>query len=394
MSSYKSIGECISVIDNRNSDGSITRLLGLSIDKCYIPSVANIIGTDLKKYKVLRKGQFACSLMQVSRDQKVPIAMYTDEVPAIISPAYIMFNVSVPNILLPEYLDLWFKRVEFDREATFYAIGGVRGSLDWEDFCNMKLPVPSISEQCRIVRVYHVISERIELLQKINRNLLLQVNTIFKRWFTNNPNLESFVHIPLSELCLVVTKGTTPTTLGKPFVTEGINFIKAESITGDHTIDQKKFAFIDEETNTLLKRSIICSGDIVFTIAGTLGRFALVDDSVIPANVNQAVAIIRVDKAKVFPEYIYSFFVGNWHNDYYTKRIQHAVQANLSLGTIKSLPIPVLPKTAMEEYLGLIRPVITMMKVNQREIRILESVHDSLLPKLMSGELDVSELDI
>ena len=198
--------------------------------------------------------------------------------------------------------------------------------------------------------------------------------------------------VPLADLCLVVTKGTTPTTLGKSFVSEGINFIKAESILDSHAIDKNKFAFIDEETNNLLKRSIVCSGDIVFTIAGTLGRFAIIDDSVLPANTNQAVAIIRADSKKVMPQYLYSIFLGNWHNDYYTKRIQQAVQANLSLGTIKSLPIPVLSDKAMTEYLGIISPLITMTKTNELEISKLEATRDALLPQLMSGQLDISEL--
>lgn len=200
--------------------------------------------------------------------------------------------------------------------------------------------------------------------------------------------------VPLADLCLMVTKGTTPTTLGKPFVSSGINFIKAESILDSHTIDKNKFAFIDAETNDLLKRSIICSGDIVFTIAGSLGRFALIDESVLPANTNQAVAIIRANSQKIMPEYLYSFFLGNWHNDYYTKRIQQAVQANLSLGTIKSLPIPILSHEAMAEYLGIIKPIIMMTKANEIEISKLESTRNMLLPRLMTGEIDVSEIEL
>ena len=200
--------------------------------------------------------------------------------------------------------------------------------------------------------------------------------------------------VPLANLCSAVTKGTTPTTLGRPFVAEGINFIKAESILDNHSIDKNKFAHIDEETNSLLKRSIVESGDIVFTIAGTLGRFALIDSSVLPANTNQAVAIIRADHKRVEPEYIYSFFLGNWHNDYYTKRIQQAVQANLSLGTIKSLPIPMLSDREMKEYMGVIKPIITLTKANEIETAKLEALRDALLPRLMSGELDVSELEL
>ena len=160
----------------------------------------------------------------------------------------------------------------------------------------------------------------------------------------------------------------------------------------NHAIDKEKFAFIDSETNDLLKRSLISSRDIVFTIAGPLGRFALIDDSVLPANTNKAAAIIRANQSKVTPEYLYSFFLGNWHNDYYTKRIQQAVQANLSLGTIKSLPIPILSDKAMLEYLGIIKPIIAMTKANELEITRLRAIRDALLPQLMSGTQDVAKL--
>lgn len=260
----------------------------------------------------------------------------------------------------------------------------------------MRYQVPSIdiSTQRRIASILRSLDDKIELNTEINNNLLQQASTIFKHWFTDNPNLDTMEQVPLAELCSVVTKGTTPTTLGKPFASEGINFIKAESILDNHAIDKDKFAFIDSETNDLLRRSIINEGDIVFTIAGTLGRFALIDDSILPANTNQAVAIIRANQSKVTPEYLYSFFLGNWHIDYYTKRIQQAVQANLSLGTIKSLPIPTLSEKAMADYLGIISPIIQMTKANELEITRLRTMRDALLPQLMSGELDVSSLDL
>ena len=163
------------------------------------------------------------------------------------------------------------------------------------------------------------LDDKIELNRKINENLEQQLRTIFKARFTGNPTLESMKQIPLSELCRVITKGTTPTTLGKSFVKSGINFIKAESILDNHTMDKSKFAFIDHDTNALRKRSVIQDGDILFTIAGTLGRFALIDENVLPANTNQAVAIIRADAAKVLPEYIYTCLLGDWHTNYYLK---------------------------------------------------------------------------
>lgn len=259
---------------------------------------------------------------------------------------------------------------------------------------NLEICVPSLHEQQKIGSLLRSIDDRIELNRRINNNLEQQLRTIFKAEFTDNPELENITQIPLSELCHVVTKGTTPTTLGKPFVESGINFIKAESILDDHSIDKSKFAFIDEETNALLKRSIIHAGDVVFTIAGTLGRFALIDENVLPANTNQAVAIIRADVEKVLPEYIYTCFIGEWHTDYYAKRVQQAVQANLSLTTIKSLPIPLLDEAKMSEYLSLILPLIKAIKTNEAQNEKLAALRDNLLPKLMSGEIDVSAVQL
>ena len=168
---YKSIGELVEKIDQRNTDGSITNLIGVSIDKKFISSVANVIGTDLTKYKVIEKYDFAVSLMQVSRDEKIPVACQKEFDKAIMSPAYPIFRVKDTSVVLPEYLEMWFMRPEFDREASFIAVGGVRGSMPWEDFANMKLPIPTIEEQLDIVKAYKAITNRIAIKKQINDNL-------------------------------------------------------------------------------------------------------------------------------------------------------------------------------------------------------------------------------
>ena len=283
---------------------------------------------------------------------------------------------------------------EFQSELDGRATGTTVIGLRQPELMKCVIRCPEIQEQKVIAAILSSIDAKIIANEKVNDNLQRQLRTIFKAEFTDNPELENITQIPLSELCHVVTKGTTPTTLGKPFVESGINFIKAESILDDHSIDKSKFAFIDEETNALLKRSIIHAGDVVFTIAGTLGRFALIDENVLPANTNQAVAIIRADLEKVLPEYIYTCFIGEWHTDYYAKRVQQAVQANLSLTTIKSLPIPLLDEAKMSEYLSLILPLIKAIKTNEAQNEKLAALRDNLLPKLMSGEIDVSAVQL
>lgn len=305
----------------------------------------------------------------------------------------IKFSID-PLKVNPKYIKYYCQSDVYKNWVRSFNTGSTRGNINAQTFGNMEIPLPPREQQDYLVSVLEPLDEKIAINREINDNLQQQLRTIFKAEFTDNPELENITQIPLSELCHVVTKGTTPTTLGKPFVESGINFIKAESILDDHSIDKSKFAFIDEETNALLKRSIIHAGDVVFTIAGTLGRFALIDENVLPANTNQAVAIIRADVEKVLPEYIYTCFIGEWHTDYYAKRVQQAVQANLSLTTIKSLPIPLLDEAKMSEYLSLILPLIKAIKTNEAQDEKLAVLRDNLLPKLMSGEIDVSDIQL
>jgi type I restriction enzyme S subunit len=184
-SNYRRIGDYIRLVDERNAGLKVKMLLGLSISKEFIPSVANIIGSDMENYKVIRKNQFACSLMQVRRDKKMPVALLKDFDEAIISQAYPVFEITNENELLPDYLMMWMIRSEFDREACFYAVGGVRGSLEWEDFCNMKLPVPSIEKQREIVKEYEAIVNRIKLNEKLNKKLEETAQAIYRQWFVD-----------------------------------------------------------------------------------------------------------------------------------------------------------------------------------------------------------------
>lgn len=184
------LGDYIREVDVRNKDLKVTNLVGLTIEKAFIPSVANIIGTDLSNYKIIRKEQFACSLMQVSRDGKMPIAMFEKD-KAIMSPAYPMFEVMDKSKLLPQYLMMWFYRSEFDREASYYAVGGVRGSLTWEDFLNMQLPIPSIEQQKEIVSEYETISKRIKLNEQIIKNLEATAQTLYHKMFVEGIDKEN-----------------------------------------------------------------------------------------------------------------------------------------------------------------------------------------------------------
>ena len=190
MTTYKRLGDYIREVNVRNRELKVTKLVGLTIDKAFIPSVANVIGTDLSNYKVIQREQFACSLMQVSRDGKMPVAMFGED-EAIMSPAYPMFEIIDKTVLIPQYLMMWFSRSEFDREASYYAVGGVRGSLTWEDFCNMRLPIPSITRQREIVSEYETLTNRIRLNNQMIQHLEATAQTLYRKTFVDNIDKEN-----------------------------------------------------------------------------------------------------------------------------------------------------------------------------------------------------------
>lgn len=181
---YKILGNYIRLVDERNKNLAVTKLLGVSISKKFIPSIANIVGTDLSNYKIVRTGQFAYGPVTSRNGEKISIA-YLDEEDCIISSSYTVFEVENKEELDPEYLMLWFSRPEFDRYARYKSHGSVREIFDWNELCMVELPVPDIEKQRKIVKAYKTITDRIDLKQKINDNLLDSVQAIFRSWFVD-----------------------------------------------------------------------------------------------------------------------------------------------------------------------------------------------------------------
>jgi type I restriction enzyme S subunit len=179
--SYKRIGNYIHLVDNRNKDLAVTNLLGINITKNFMPSVANTSETDLSKYKIIQNGQFAYSAMQVGRDETIRIALYSQDEPAIISPAYLVIEVNDQNELLPEYMMMWFQRPESDRYGWFISDSSVRASLEWERFCEIQIPVPDIKEQRKFVTLYNGLLTN----QKTYENSLADLQLICDSYIEN-----------------------------------------------------------------------------------------------------------------------------------------------------------------------------------------------------------------
>lgn len=181
-SNYRRIGDFIERIKVKNVDNQYSKLLGININKYFMPSVANVVGTDLSKYKIVKPGQFACNRMHVGRDYRLPIALSKENKPFIVSPAYDVFEI-INDELLPEYLMMWFSRAEFDRNTWFYTDTDVRGKLGWDSLCDMTLPVPHIDQQRAIVREYQAVTKRIRLNEQVNKSLEATAQALYKHWF-------------------------------------------------------------------------------------------------------------------------------------------------------------------------------------------------------------------
>lgn len=166
-SNYDVLGKYIQSVDERNRDLKIDYLLGLSITKQFIPSIANTVGTEFNSYKIVRTGQFAYGPVTSRNGDKITIALLDDK-DCIISSSYSVFEVANKEKLLPEYLMLWFKRPEFDRYARYKSHGSVREIFDWNELCKVELPMPDISVQRSIVKAYNTIEGRIKHLRELN----------------------------------------------------------------------------------------------------------------------------------------------------------------------------------------------------------------------------------
>ena len=282
---YKRLGDYIREVNVRNRELKVTKPMGINIDKHFMPSVANVIGTDLSAYKLVSKNQFACNLMHVGRDEKIPMAMHLDDTPIIVSPAYFVFEIVEPDVLLPKYLMMWFRRPEFDRNAWFYTDADVRGGMDKNALLDMRLPIPSITRQREIVSEYETLTNRIRLNNQMIQNLEATAQTLYRKTFVDNIDKENLPEGwrmgTLGEFGEVIT-GKTPSSnnpedfgYDMPFVTPG-DFAKYH-----------KFAIGAERSLSeigikRLKGKVLPNGSVIVTCIGSdMGKVAIASEECI-----------------------------------------------------------------------------------------------------------------
>ncbi len=296
---YKPLGKYIQLVDERNTALEDLPLMGLSVSKVFFPTIANLVGTDMKTYKIVYRNQFTYIADTSRRGDKIAIALNDRFDKMLVSQAYTPFEIKDTNELDPEYLMMWFRRPEFDRYARFKSHGSAREIFDWDEMCNTLLPVPSIAKQREIVKEYNVIQNRIVLNQQLIQKLEETAQAIYKQWFVEGIDLENLPEgwrvDKLKNLCIKIGSGSTPTGGKESYFNSGISLIRSTNVF-DFIFSFEDLAFISDKQADKLKNVEVKENDILFNITGvSVARCCMVPNSVLPARVNQHVMIIRPD---------------------------------------------------------------------------------------------------
>lgn len=382
-SSFNRLGQYIQEIDIRNKDLNVKDLIGVTISKEFIPSVANIIGTDLSNYKIISKNQFACSLMQVSRDGGIAVSLYKNNNYAIMSPAYHLFEV-VNDELIPEYLEMILKWPEFDRAAVFYAVGGVRGTLTWEEFCDIRIPVPSKEKQRDLIKKYSAIENRETILENINNKICsymqIKYDSLFKKYLTNNDE-----ELPYGWKRGIVGDYADVKS-GYAFSSSdwrstGEKVVKISNII-NNSIELKNCDCVDKNKVFGANDYLVTSGDILIAMTGaTTGKIGIVPRTKEKIYVNQRVGKFYlgenpIDKAP----FLYCTLL----NSYVSKKLRPdgmagSAQDNISGDDIKNIPIILPDSKTLSLFNSDCKGMISLIIDNLAELMILSDLKKEII---------------
>ena len=383
---YRFLGEYIRQVDIRNKEGKKENLLGVSVQKQFIQSIANTVGTDFTKYKIVKKGQFTYIPDTSRRGDKIAIALLEDYEEGLVSNVYTVFEVIDTEKLLPEYLMLWFSRPEFDRYARFKSHGSVREVMDWEEMCKVELPVPDIEKQRKIVKAYKTITDRIALKQKINDNLEETAQSLFQEQFAafynENELPDGYSIATLDSLCSIKGGKRLPAD-GELLDTPTAHpYIRVRDLGSNRYVClTNQFQYIDEETHSAISRYIVNTNDIVISIVGTIGLIGKIHTSLNNANLTEnCVKLANIHT--VTPDYLYYTLC-------YKNQIKEielltvgAVQSKLPMYNIQSMKILVPPTEVIENFQHKFDIFNEQIEANTIEIQRLYELQSVLLAKL------------
>lgn len=375
---YKRLGDYIREVDVRNRDLKVTKLYGVNLQKEFMPSVANIIGTDLSKYKIVSYNQFGCKLMSVERDHKLPISLMKESQPAIMSSAYFVFEVIDENVLNPDYLFMQIKRPEFDRRLWFSTGGDVRGGATWDNLCDMPIIVPSIDQQRKIVAEYNAIQQRIKLNEQLIVKLEETAQTIYRKMFVDgidkNNLPEGWRMGTIKDFCKEMTSGGTPSrTHNEYWNSKDYRWLKTGEVQNNIVLDTEEYISAKGLKNSSAK--IIPSDAITMAMygGGTVSNIAYLNCE---TTTNQACCnMICNDKTDA----AYLYFHLRYKQNEIKRLANGGAQENLSQEIISQQPIYILKDNKYKvPFVGILNQMIIKTKENKN----LTDLQSLLLAKM------------
>lgn len=380
MKEYRKLGEYIQQVDVRNTDLSVTHLLGVSVEKRFIESIANTIGTDFSKYKIVRKRQFTYIPDTSRRGDKIGIALLTDYDEGLVSNIYTVFEITDTSKLLPEYLMLWFSRPEFDRYARYKSHGSVREIFDWDEMCRVELPVPDIKEQQKIVDTYNAITNRIQIKQKINENLektaLLQIEELLENQNINKRTLK------IGDICDV--KGGKRLPLGADLIEQKNShpYIRIRDLKNScFVVLNDEFLYVDDETQQEISRYITNTNDLLISIVGTIGLTSIVHSSLDNANLTEN--CVKLTNMNVLsPEFVLMYLRTKSGQKAISQATVGAVQAKLPLKNVQNLDIQYFDDEQMREINLLLKNSFKLISCNIEEIIELDTLRNGIISQI------------
>lgn len=407
-SNYKKIGDHIRKVNVRNTELKTNNLLGINIDKYYMPSVANIVGTDMSVYKIVKRNQFACNRMHVGRDYRLPVAMSKTENDFIVSPAYDVFEITDTEILLPEYLMMWFSRAEFDRNAWFFTDADVRGGLPWKSFCEMQLPIPKPDKQKEIVKEYNTIVNRITLNNQLIQKLEETAQTIYKQWFVDfefpneegkpykssggemEMNLELEKEIPIGwekKIVGEIVKCNSSTLTPKDeFAT--IQYLDTSSITNNEIEEIQTLNLEKDEIPSRAKRKVKHNDIIFSTVRPNLKHFGILKNPKHNMIVSTGFAVLTPTYANVCGELVYLLIT----NEENLQSLQAIAEMSVSTypgitpDDILNIKFILPTKEILLKATEIFKSQFELADSKKKENRLLRNMKDLLLSKLATIE--------
>lgn len=365
--SYKRIGNYIHLVDNRNKDLVVKNLLGINITKNFMPSVANTSETDLSKYKIIQKEQFAYSAMQVGRDETIRLALYTDDKPAIISPAYLVIEVNDKNELLPEYMMMWFQRPESDRYGWFISDSSVRASLEWERFCEIQIPIPDIDEQRKFVALYNGLLTN----QKTYENSLVDLQLICDSYIENLIKTEELK--PLGNYIKKLDNRNTDNDINevmgmsvlKEFRSPSVK-VNMNNLSNYRIVNYNEFGYVQTTNNE--KVLIVC-----------LSKFKY------PIIISSIHVVFSVkEESELLPEYLHLYFKRKEIDRYARFHSWGSARETFNWEDMCNIKIPIPDIKVQEAIVTIYHTLETRKRINEQ----LKNTIKPLCPVLMKGVVE------